>query len=53
MSIASWNVRGVCRKNALAEVMDFCKVCNIKIMMLCEVKSQSPHSLSNVHQAGF
>ena len=53
MSLAAWNIRGIGRKNAIAEVKDFCKFCNIKIMMLSEVKSQSPPSLSIINQAGF
>ena len=42
MSIGFWNIRGGARKNALEELRDFCISKNIKILMLCEAKSQSP-----------
>ena len=53
MSIACWNIRGTSRKNALPEVKDFCKSCHISIMMLCEVKAQSPPSFHTAIQLGF
>ncbi|XP_057248246.1 uncharacterized protein LOC130590222 [Beta vulgaris subsp. vulgaris] len=53
MSIAFWNIRGASRKNALPEVKDFCRHSRISVMMLCEVKTQSPPSSSTAQQLGF
>ena len=51
--MACWNIRGSSRKNALPEVKDFCRSVHVSIMMLCEVKAQSPPSACTAAQLGF
>lgn len=51
MSIACWNIIGGARKNALIETRDFCLHNNVRILMLCEVKS--PPSQAMISQCGF
>ena len=53
MTIACWNIRGTSRKNALPEVKDFYRSCHVSIMMLCEVKAQSPPSSCTAGQLSF
>lgn len=51
--MAFWNIRGAARKNALVETRDFCESHKIKILMLCEVKTQTPPSQAMINKCGF
>lgn len=53
MSIACWNIRVGARKNAMEETRDFCLSQSVKILMLFEVKSQSPPSQAIIKRCGF
>lgn len=53
MKVGFWNIRGCGRKNALAEIKDYCIVNKVFVMVVCETKCQSPPTICNISNCGF